>query len=368
VVARSRAARHGTPVSRSEHRREIPRGRFVEFIRLIFVVLFAAAGYSVATRLDSPTTQRTLLGVILGSGIGFVLGGVFGRQTASAVSAMEREFRRVPAAEVVAGVAGLIAGLAVAALTSVPLFRLPALAAWTTVAFIYATMAFFGWRVGRMMNAELFALIGVKPRAAAGTPDLAVIDTSALIDGRVVELAKTGFLSGDVLIHSGVLDELQTIADSSDPRRRGRGRRGLDAVGELQRAPTVHVHLVEEGGIGDVDAALVRLARERGAALLTTDHNLAKVAEALSVPVPRLNDLAAAFRVPVGPGDELTIELVKEGREHGQAVGYLEDGTMVVVEQARERIGSEVPVVARNVIQTTTGRMVFASLQGAEPA
>jgi uncharacterized protein YacL len=113
-----------------------------------------------------------------------------------------------------------------------------------------------------------------------------------------------------------------------------------------------------------VDAALVRLARDRGASLITTDHNLAKVAEALAVPAPRLNDLAAAFQLPVGPGDQLTVELVKEGREHGQAIGYLDDGTMVVVERARDRIGSSVAVVARNVIQTATGRMVFASLQG----
>jgi len=193
-----------------------------------------------------------------------------------------------------------------------------------------------------------------------------VIDTSALIDGRVVDLAKTGFLTGDLLVHSGVLQELQLIADSSDPKRRTRGRRGLDAVSELQKAPTVQVHLVEESSVADVDATLVRLARERGASLLTTDHNLAKVAEALSVTVPRMNDLAAAFRVPVGPGDELSVELVKEGREHGQAVGYMEDGTMVVVENATDRIGSEVPVVARNVITTVTGRMVFANLQ--EPA
>lgn len=356
-------------MSRSDQpQRTLPRGRFVEFVRLIFVVLFAAAGYIVATRLESPTTQRTLLGVVLGSGIGFVLGGAFGRQTVTAVSSMEREFRRVPAAELVAGAAGLIAGLAIAALSTVPLFRLPALAAWTSVAFIYVTLAYVGYRIGRTMSAELFALIGLKPRAAGGRTDIAVVDTSALVDGRVVDLAKTGFLTGDVLVHSGVLAELQAIADSSDPKRRSRGRHGLDAVAELQRADTVQVHLVEEAGGGDVDAALVRLARDRGASLLTTDHNLAKVAEALSVPVPRLNDLAAAFRLPVSPGDELTIELVKEGREHGQAIGYLEDGTMVVVEQAHERIGSAVPVVARNVIQTTTGRMVFASLQGTEPA
>lgn len=331
---------------------------------MIFVVLFAAAGYTTATRLPEPSTRHTLLGVVLGSAMGFVVGGVFGRRTATAVSSMEREFRRVPAAEIVAGAVGLITGLAIAVLLSIPLFRLPALAAWTSVAFIYVTLGYAGYRIGRTKHDELFALIGLKPRAAGVAPgEISVVDTSALIDGRVVDLVKTGFLVGDVLIHGGVLTELQQIADSSDPKRRGRGRRGLEAVAELQRAPTVQVHLIEEAGVSDIDAALVRLARERGASLITTDHNLAKVAEALSVPVPRLNDLATAFRLPVAPGDELTVELVKDGREHGQAIGYLEDGTMIVVEQARDRMGSAVPVVVRNVIQTTTGRMVFASLQ-----
>jgi len=120
---------------------------------------------------------------------------------------------------------------------------------------------------------------------------------------------------------------------------------------------------VEEDGVFDVDAALVRLARDRGASLITTDHNLAKVAEALSVPVPNLNQLAAAFRTPVGVGDELVVELVKDGREHGQAVGYLDDGTMVVVEKAGDRIGAAVQIQVRNVIQTATGRMVFATLR-----
>jgi uncharacterized protein YacL len=220
-----------------------------------------------------------------------------------------------------------------------------------------------GYRIGRTKHEELFALIGMKPRAAGPSDKVFVIDTSALIDGRVLDLVATGFLAGDVLLHTAVLRELQTIADSSDDRRRARGRRGLDTVGELKRAPTVDLHLVEEDGVFDVDAALVRVARERGASLITTDHNLSKVAEAVGVTVPRLNDLAAAFRVPVGVGDSLDVHLVKEGREAGQAVGYLDDGTMVVVEAAKERVGAEVPVIVRNVIKTATGRMVFANLQ-----
>jgi uncharacterized protein YacL len=229
---------------------------------------------------------------------------------------------------------------------------------------MYVTLGYVGFQVGRTKSDELFGLIGLKPRAAGvARGQVSVVDTSALVDGRVLDLVTTGFLSGDLLVHTGVLRELQAIADSSDPKRRGRGRRGLDTVAQLKRAATVDVHLVEEDGVPDVDAALVALARDRGASLITTDANLAKVAQALSVPVPGLNDLAVAFRLPVGPGDTLELELVKDGREHGQAVGYLDDGTMVVVESASERIGQAVEVIVRNVIKTATGRMIFANLQ-----
>jgi len=360
---REHAAGAPRPPAEADARRP-PSGRLVEFVRLIFVVLFAAAGYMVATRIGSGQTSRILVGVVLGSSTGFVLGGVLGRQTASAVRTLESDLRRVPAAEIVAGAAGLIGGLAIAALLSVPVFRLPPLAAWTSVTFMYVILGYAGYRIGRTKHAELFDLIGLKPRASGvSRGEVCVVDTSAFIDGRVVDLVKTGFLTGDLLIHSAVLRELQTIADSSDPKRRARGRRGLDAVAELRHERGVEVHLVEEDGVYDVDATLVRLARDRGATLLTADHNLAKVAAAVSVAAPNLNQLAAAFQTPVGIGDEITVELVKQGREHGQAIGYLEDGTMVVVEQAGERIGDEVFILVRNVIQTATGRMVFASLQ-----
>jgi uncharacterized protein YacL len=359
---RSRAGRLRARVA--DDRQRLPRGRLVEFVRLIFVLLFTVAGYTIGTRIGAANTSRIALAVALGSAVGFVLGGVLGRQTATAVKTLEVELQRVPAAEIVAGLAGLLIGLGISSLLSIPVFRLAPLAAWTTVAFMYVTLGYAGFRVGRMKSDELFGLIGLKPRAAGvSRGEVSVVDTSALIDGRILDLVKTGFLAGDLLIHSAVLRELQDIADSSDPRRRSRGRRGLDTIGELKRAATVEVHLVVDDGIADVDAELVALARDRGASLLTTDANLAKVAQALSVPVPSLNDLAAAFRLPVVVGDPLDIELVKAGREHGQAVGYLDDGTMVVVESAMERIGEDVTVTVRNVIKTATGRMVFANLR-----
>src|SRR5204863_9446782 len=152
---------------------------------------------------------------------------------------------------------------------------------------------------GQAKHEDIFGFVGMKPRVSArGAGDVHVVDTSALIDGRIVDLVSTGFISGTLLLHDGVLRELQAISDSSDPRRRTRGRRGLDVLAELQKAPTVEVQLVEEAGVMDVDAALVRLARERGGSLVTVDANLAKVAEALRVPVAQVNALATKFRVP----------------------------------------------------------------------
>ena len=344
------------------HRRGAPRGMLVEFVRLIIVVLLATAGFEIATRIGNATTTKDLLGIILGSATGYVLGGVLGRQTAEAVSDVEREFRRVSAAEIAAGIAGLILGLVIALLASLPLFRLPRGAAWPTVAFVYLTIPYLGYRIGRSKREELFSLLGLKPRAAGlGRAEVNVLDTSALIDGRIVELVRTGFLGGVLLVPQGVLAELQQVADSSDPGRRSRGRRGLDALVKLQRDPTVEVVLAEEEAIGDVDAGLVRLARDRGGAVVTTDANLAKVAQALSVPVRSINELAASLRPPVLPGEEVTVALTQEGREHGQAVGHLEDGTMVVVERADRHIGKELLVRVTNVLQTQTGRMVFAA-------
>ncbi len=350
-------------MSESRTRKQLPRGRLVEFVRFIFVVLFAIGGYEVVTNIGAPTAGHTVLGIVLGSATGYVAGGVFGRQTAFTLSAVEQEFGKASPAEIAAGVAGLVVGLVIALLLSFPLFRLPAAAAWPAVAFVYLTFPYLGYRIGRAKREEMFSLIGLKPRAAGvGRAEVSVMDTSAFIDGRVLDLVSTGFLSGVLLVPQGVLGELQRIADSSDPGRRARGRRGLEVVAQLQHDPSVEVVLVEEEAMGDVDAGLVRLARDRGGAVVTADANLAKVAEALSVPVRSINALAAGFRVPFLPGEELAVRVIRQGREHGQGVGHLEDGTMVVVEGAGNLLGSDVSVRVTNVLQTSTGRMVFATV------
>jgi uncharacterized protein YacL len=342
-------------------------GLLVEFVRLIWVALFSVAGWTVASKTGEVTASRLALGVFLGAAIGFVLGGVFGRTTASAASRVEREFRRIPAPEILAGAVGMVVALLPAALLSIPIFHLPPTAAFPTVGLLYYVCGYLGYQVGRSKSDELFAMFGVKPRAA-GTKagEVMVLDTSAVLDGRIESLIRMGFLSGTLLISSGVLEELQMVADSSDASRRARGRRALDLLVALRRDPAVDVQLVEQplqhDPNNEVDTALVRLARERGAALVTNDSNLAKVAQALDVPVRSIHALADAMRPPVMAGEQVSIRLIREGRTAGQGVGYLEDGTMVVVERAKAHVGETVEVTVTNVLQTSNGQLVFGRL------
>lgn len=340
--------------------------RLVDLVRLIFIALFATGGFYAQELLPIGLGDaRTLIAIFLGAALGYVIGGIFGRLTATTVTSVEQEFRKRPVAEIAVGVGGVLIGLIIAFLVTLPLILLglPPLVLWTSVTFIYAVLATAGYRIARAKSNEIYAILGLKPKAVGvASGEINVIDTSVLIDGRVVDLVRTGFLSGTLIVHSGVLGELQRIADASDPGRRKRGRRGLDNLVKLQKDPRADVVLVEEAGIDDVDGALVRLARERGGRLVTADVNLAKVAEAVGVPVRSINALAAAFRIPLTPGEELELKLIKEGREHGQGIGYLEDGTMVVVEDAVTFIGSDVTVKVSNTLQTATGRMVFATL------
>jgi len=346
------------------HRRAI----LVEFVRLIMVALSAAGGWEIASSLGHSTSSHLLLGTVLGVGVGYVVGGVFGRQTASAVSELEREFKRIPAAEILAGSIGLVLGLIPAVLLSIPLFHLPPAAAYPTVAFAFVTSGYLGHKIGRAKTEELFAVFGVKPRASgARLGEVSVLDSSAILDGRILPLTRMGFLSGTLLVTRSVLDELQTVADSSNPERRARGRRGLDLLIAMKRDPTVDLVLVEDersSAEEPTDAQLVRLAKARGGALVTNDSGLVRVAIALDVPVRSIHALAEALRPQVVAGQQVAVRLTRRGKESGQAVGHLEDGTMVVVEEADHLLGETVSVMVTNALQTSTGQLVFARVAG----
>jgi uncharacterized protein YacL len=348
-----------------------PRGRrgvLVEFVRLIMVALFAASGWELASLAGANRSDHLLIGTLLGSAVGYVLGGVFGRRTATAVSQLEKEFRRIPAAEILAGGIGMILGLVLATLLAFPLYHLPPKGAFPAVAFVYLTLGYVAYKLGRAKSEELFALFGVKPRAAGTlSGEVVILDSSVILDGRLVGMIQKGFLGGTLLVTRGVLDELQSVADSSNAGRRARGRKAMDTLIELKRDPSVDLVLVEDAGGSPsepVDSQLVRLARARGGTLLTNDNGLGKLATALDIRVRSIHALAEALRPEVVAGQQVPVRLTRRGRDAGQAVGYLDDGTMVVVEEADHFLGDTVTVTVTNALQTSTGRLIFARVAG----
>ena len=282
--------------------------------------------------------------------------------------------------EILLGGFGLVAALVIAALLSPVLGTLPGAAgdfAPIGMAILLAPIG-IGVALSRRLEVERFvntvrgradevaeSVALVRPSA----PSEIILDTSAIIDGRIAEVALSGFLLADLLVPRFVLDELRRVADSSNALKRGRGRAGLELLARLQSMETVVTAIVEDDvSDGDVDARLVRMAVARGAALALTDSNLARVAELEGVRTLNLNVLANAVKTNVLPGESLRVELVERGRAEGQAVGYLGDGTMVVVEGGATAIGDVRDLVVKRVIQTQAGRMVFAQLAAEDAA
>jgi uncharacterized protein YacL len=199
-----------------------------------------------------------------------------------------------------------------------------------------------------------------EPRTAA------ILDTSVIIDGRVADVCETGFLHGDLIIPRFVLEELQMIADSSDSNKRARGRRGLDVLNRIKKQSYVHIIIddTDYPSLKEVDQKLIQMAKEKGHAILTNDFNLNKVAEVHSLQVLNVNRLANALKPIVLPGETMKVQIIKEGKEASQGVAYLDDGTMVVVDNGRKYIGKTLEVSVTSVLQTTAGRMIFALIKG----
>lgn len=276
----------------------------------------------------------------------------------------------LPMGDLVSGIAGLISGLAVAALVFPAMSQLSG--AWLLLpAALTLFLGYMGLRIGWMKRE---ALIGAYETFLASRapqeplPDQPrfeehkILDTSVIIDGRIADICKTGFIEGTLVIPEFVLEELQHIADSSDLLKRNRGRRGLDILNKIQKELNVHV-LIYEGDfeeIGEVDSKLVKLAKVLGGKVVTNDFNLNKVCELQGVSVLNINDLANSVKPVVLPGEEIVVQVIKDGKEHGQGVAYLDDGTMIVVEGGRDSIGMTMEVLVTSVLQTSAGRMIFA--------
>lgn len=281
-----------------------------------------------------------------------------------------RGVQAMSTAEFVAAVVGLLIGLLIALLLGLPLEVLPQ--PFGTYLPIGVSICFglgmLGLTVAKREDlvaaAEAAGFVRGDKKAAPGSSGetQVVVDTSAIIDGRIADIVDSGFLYHRLVIPHFILDELQRIADSSDGQRRARGRRGLEILARLQKDGPTPVEIVTDdpAEAGDVDAKLVVLARSRGAAILTNDFNLNRVADLQSVRVLNINSLANALKPAMLPGDTLKIRIITEGKEAGQGVGYLDDGTMVVIEGGARLVGQELDVLVTRVLQTVMGRMVFA--------
>ncbi len=274
----------------------------------------------------------------------------------------------IPGSTLIAGVLGLLVGLIVASLIAIPLYTLSGWFGWGLPFIVTFTLGMTGlWlgvQRGRDMRAIFPALESKRPQESSrdGRNGSILVDTSAIIDGRIADLTSTGFVEGTLVVPRFVLDELRHIADSSDPLRRNRGRRGLEVLGKLRGEEKVSLEVLDVGvDPGDeVDSQLVKLARSMKSSILTTDYNLNRVAELQGVQVLNVNELANALKSVVLPGEEMRVNIVQEGKEAGQGVAYLDDGTMVVVEGGRRYINAYHDVVVTRVLQTAAGRIIFA--------
>ncbi|RSL29749.1 PIN/TRAM domain-containing protein [Salibacterium salarium] len=285
---------------------------------------------------------------------------------------LEEMIVKAPVTDVLFGTLGLVFGLVVAFLIGIPLdsVNFPVISSFLPI-FITFFLGYFGFQVGFKKRDELKSLIPASRAATSKKREeleaevnskIKILDTSVIIDGRIADVCQTGFIEGTLVIPEFVLEELQHIADSSDVLKRNRGRRGLDILNRIQKELPVNVEIYEGDfeDIHEVDSKLVKLAKIRGGMVVTNDFNLNKVCDLQGVDVLNINDLANAVKPVVLPGEEMHVQVIKDGKEQNQGVAYLDDGTMIVVEGGREYISKKIEVVVTSVLQTSAGRMIFA--------
>ena len=312
-----------------------------------------------------------ILGALLGALLGYILSPLVLRLIWKVIQRMETGLSDFSTQDLLIGTLGLLFGLIIANLIGLAFSKLPIIGAYGPIVFSiifgYAGMSIAvrkkteiaGWvsflRLPRSREKER------KKEEFSGK----LLDTSSIIDGRIAEICSTGFLEGPLLVPVFVLEELQLIADSSDVLKRNKGRRGLDILKQMQEDNYVEVRIINDDfdDVQGVDSKLVRLGRKINAKVVTNDYNLNKVAALQGVVVLNINDLANALKPARIPGEHMEVLVVKAGKENNQGVGYLDDGTMIVVENGQKYIGSTVPVVVTSVLQTSAGRMIFVKVE-----
>lgn len=289
--------------------------------------------------------------------------------TTRPIRSIRTRITQVSVRTMVAGLIGLIVGLIIAALVAFPFSMLPSPFSQLLPFIGVILFGYLGVTIMVMRQNDIMNLLGNRFSAgeradvdAETNGKIVLLDTSVIIDGRIADIARTGFVAGPMVVPSFVLNELQHIADSSDGLRRQRGRRGLDILNRLQKDPSISFRVsdLDVEGIRAVDDKLVVLAKQLNSQILTNDYNLNRVAELQGVSVLNINELANAVKTVFLPGETLEVSVIQEGKEVGQGVGYLDDGTMVVVEDGKDYIDSQIQVNVTKVLQTAAGRMIFA--------
>ncbi|MAT60580.1 MAG: hypothetical protein CMH41_02805 [Micrococcales bacterium] len=350
-----------------------PNGFVVESLRILVVIFGAALGLQIARAVTDDADAMILgfltapmIGVIVGAGLGYSLGGGLARYLVRALDRSDRALEGITPEELVSGSVGALVASALVALISWPVFLLVSpLIALSIFAFLVVLGGAFGFTVAQRRREAVLASIGSRTSMKSSSRprhQTRLLDSSVAIDGRIVEVARAGFALGRVVMCQPVLDELQQLADTSEETRRNKGRRGLETLDVLRRTPGIEISVIpdEAPEVPDVDGKLVQLALKHNYALLTMDTGLAKVAAISGVEVQNLHALSIALRPPVTVGESLSLHLIRPGKEADQGVGYLDDGTMVVVEQSEQHVGSDVEVEIMSVLMTSNGRMAFA--------
>lgn len=364
-----------------------------KILRAIFVLLFTVLGIVLSRQgetvlallLTNSVLTETILGITFMSLAAMLVGGIFGAIIGSFISpylikslfmftsTVEKSLSAMSTQDLIAGTLGLFLGLIIANLVGLAFGSVPYIGPYVSVA-LSIILGYLGMHLVVSKKSELAGWLHLH---AEGSFDKKknkdhhtgkLLDTNVIIDGRVADIYRSGFLEGPIIVPVFVLEELQKIADSSDILKRNRGRRGLDILNHMRKNSKDDVIIVTNDfeDISEVDSKLVKLAREKNYKIVTNDYNLNKVAELQGVAVLNINDLAIAVKPAVIPGEQIFVQLVKSGKEEGQGVAYLEDGTMIVVENGSQCIGKEVPVIITSVLQTSAGKMIFAKLESDE--
>ncbi len=346
----------------------------MEFVfRLVGMVVFALIGVQ-SRHLFQPenpgdSARLIIILTLSGAALGLLIAPYL---TIRPFFTIQAKLRQIPASKLVSGVIGLGIGLAVAALLNPSLSDLPGPYGEISPVIISIVFGYVGMAVMVMRQHDIFSLIGPRIISGAGlgnlgkpTEDAMLLDTSVIIDGRIADISKTGFIRHAMLAPRFVLNELQYIADSPDPLRRNRGRRGLEVLKRLQEESLVPVQITDLDieGVKGVDDKLVMLGKQLGCPIVTNDFNLNSVAKLQGVVVLNINELANAVKTVILPGETIRVKIIQEGKERDQGVAYLNDGTMIVVENGKRYLEKNVDIVVTKVLQTNAGRMIFARME-----